>query len=153
MSRVFELPTVQLRALTAADSVRLACWGGRPEWYLGIEEMLAGARLPDTVTWLALDADGRAVAVFQVACDEGGERPIALLVHPDRRGAGYGTACLLAALDQPCFERDTLSADIDRANVASLHCFSTCGFVPDDDEACGYAHLVRRAGRRSPLTV
>jgi hypothetical protein len=79
-----ELPTVRLRALTAADIPRLRCWGGLPERYLGIEEMLEAARVPDT----------------------------------------------------------------------SLRCFSSCGFVPDDDALPGgYAQLVRGAPGRSPLTV
>jgi GNAT superfamily N-acetyltransferase len=149
-----ELPTVRLRALTAADIPPLRCWGGLPERYLGIEEMLEAARLPDTITWLALDADDRAVAVFQAAPDEGGERGVALLVHPGRRGAGYGTACVRAALDQPCFDGDALRAVIDRENVASLRCFSSCGFVAEDDVSPGgYAQLVRGAPGRSPLTV
>lgn len=150
-----EQPTVRLRALTAADVPRLRCWGGLPERYLGIEELLDASRVPDTVTWLALDADGHVVAVFQAAPDEGGERGVALLVHPGRRGAGYGTACVRAALDQPCFEGDTLRAVIDRENVASLRCFSTCGFVPDDDDVSpgGYAQFVRCAHGRAPLTV
>ena len=147
-----ELPTVRLRALTVADIPLLRCWGGLPERYLGIEEMLEAARLPDTVTWLALDADSHLVAVFQAAPEEGGERSIALLVHPGRRGAGYGTACVLAALDQPCFAGCGLRAVIDRQNVASLRCFSACGFVPDDEApANGYAELVRH--ELLPLTV
>jgi GNAT superfamily N-acetyltransferase len=150
-----ELPTVRLRALTAADIPRLRCWGGLPERYLGIEEMLDAARLSDTITWLALDADDDVVAVFQAAPDEDGERGVALLVHPGRRGAGYGTACVHAALDQPCFSGGALRAVIDRENVASLRCFSTCGFVPDDDDASpgGYAQLVHGAHGRVPVTV
>lgn len=149
-----ELPTVRLRALTAADIPRLRCWGGLPERYLGIEELLDAARIPDTVTWIALDQDGHVVAVFQAAPEEDGERGVALLVHPGRRGAGYGTACVRAALDQPCFNADALRAVIDRENVASLRCFSSCGFVPDDDALPGgYAQLVRGAPGRSPLTV
>ena len=140
-----ELPTVRLRALTAADIPRLRCWGGLPERFLGIGELLEAACLPDTITWLALDADGLVVAVFQAAPDEDGERSVALLVHPGRRGAGYGTACLLAALDQPCFDGGVLRAVIDRANVASLHCFSSVGFVPDGKAPLdAYVQLVRR---------
>ena len=150
-----EPPTVRLRALTTADIPCLRSWGGRPERYLGIEEMLDAAHIPDTITWLALDSDDQIVAVFQAAPSEDGERGIALLVHPGRRGAGYGTACVRAALDQPCFHDDALRAVIDRENVASLCCFSICGFVPDDDDASpgGYAQLVRRAPgarRRTP---
>jgi GNAT superfamily N-acetyltransferase len=152
MQGMSELPTVRLRALTAADIPRLRCWGGLPERYLGIEEMLDAAALPDTVTWLALDSDDHVAAVFQAAPEEGGERSIALLVHPGRRGAGYGTACVLAAVEQPCFAGCALRAVIDRANVASLRCFSTCGFLPDEEaEASGYAQLVRH--ELSPLTV
>ena len=130
-----ELPTVGLRALTAADVPVLRSWGGRPERFLGIEEMLDAARLPDTVTWLARDADDRLVAVFQTVSEEDGEHSIALLVHPGRRRAGYGTACVLAAMDQPCYQDAVLRAIVDRENVASLRCFSACGFFPDDDDA------------------
>jgi GNAT superfamily N-acetyltransferase len=151
---ISELPIVRLRALTAADVPRLRSWGGLPERYLGIEELLDAARVPDTVTWLALDADDHVVAVFQAAPDDGGERGVELLVRPGRRGAGYGTACVRAILDQPCFAGDALRAVIDRENVASLRCFSTCGFVPDDDAGPGgYAELVRVAPVRVPLAV
>jgi RimJ/RimL family protein N-acetyltransferase len=123
-----ELPTVSLRAFTAADIPLLRAWAGIPERFLGISEMLEAAAVPGTITWLAEDPQGQVVAVFQAAPEEDGERSIALLVHPGRRGAGYGTACVLAALSQPWLGSDVLTATIDRENVASIRCFTRSGF-------------------------
>ena len=75
----------------------LRLWAGMPERFLGIEELLHPAAVPDIVTWLAVDADDHVVAVFQAAPEEDRERSVALLVHPARRRAGYGRACVLAA--------------------------------------------------------
>jgi L-amino acid N-acyltransferase YncA len=82
------------------------------------------------------------VALFQAAPEHGAERSVSLLVHSGRRGAGYGTAALLAALDEPRYAGLALRAVVDRENVASLRCFGHCGFVADDDgSSARYAHL------------
>jgi GNAT superfamily N-acetyltransferase len=140
-----ELPSVRLRALTAADIPMLRAWGGTPERFLGITELLEAALVPGTITWLAEDLQGLVVAVFQAAPEEDGERSVALLVHPGRRGAGYGTACVLTAVSEPWLAGEVLTATIDRANLASLRCFTRCGFRADDDASSRtYAGLVYR---------
>jgi RimJ/RimL family protein N-acetyltransferase len=116
-----------------------------PERFLGITEVLEAATVPGTITWTAEDAQGHVVAVFQAAPEEDGERSVALLVHPGRRGAGYGTACVLAAVSEPWLADGVLTATIDRANIASLRCFTRCGFRNDDDVSSRtYAGLVYR---------
>jgi RimJ/RimL family protein N-acetyltransferase len=140
-----ELPSVRLRALTAADIPALHSWGGIPEPFLGIAELLEAALIPGTITWLAEDPQGHVVAVFQAAPEEDGERSVALLVHPGRRGTGYGTACVLAAMSEPWLAAEVLTATIDRSNVASLRCFTRCGFHAEDDASSRtYAGLVYR---------
>jgi RimJ/RimL family protein N-acetyltransferase len=140
-----ELPTVRLRALTAADVPILRSWGGTPERFLGIAELIDAAAVPGTITWLAEDPQGHVVAVFQAAPEEDRERSIALFVHPGRRGAGYGTACVLAAVSQPWFGAEVLTATIDRENVASLRCFARAGFHAGAGESArGYISLVHR---------
>jgi L-amino acid N-acyltransferase YncA len=142
------LPTVRLRAFTSADAPVVRRWESAPERFLRVADLLASAEVPGTVTLLAEDADGRAVAVFQSA-PEGSERAgmcsVALLVHPGRRRAGFGRAVLLAALDESRYAGSVLLAVIDRENAASLRCFAACGFAADDDAASGnYAELVCR---------
>jgi GNAT superfamily N-acetyltransferase len=140
-----ELPAVRLRALTAADIPVLRSWGGMPERFLGIAELLEAAAVPGTLTWLAEDPQAHVVAIFQAAREEDGERSVALLVHPGRRGAGYGTACALAAMSQPWLRGAVLTAMIDRENVASLRCFAHAGFQLDDEASSrSYAGLVYR---------
>jgi GNAT superfamily N-acetyltransferase len=140
-----ELPAVRLRALTAADNPVLRLWGGTPERFLGVAELLEAAVVPGTVTWLAEDPQGHVVAVFQAAPEEDGERSVALLVHPGRRGAGYGTACVLAAMGQPWLQGAVLTATIDRENVASLRCFARAGFLLDTEASSrSYAGLAYR---------
>ena len=137
------LPTVRLRALTTADIPELRSWAGIPERFLGINELLEAAAVPGTITWLAEDPEGDVVAVFQAAPEDHRERSVALFVHPGRRRAGYGRACLLAALDQPCFAGGALRALIDSQNERSLRCFAAGGFEPDDDASSrSYAQLV-----------
>jgi GNAT superfamily N-acetyltransferase len=119
-----------------------------PERFLGVEELLACADLPGIETSVAIDGGGRIVALFQVAregCERAGMRSVALLVHPGRRGAGFGRATLLAALAAARNAGTVLLAVIDCENTASLRCFAACGFRPDDDaDPGGYLDFIRR---------
>ena len=149
MAAVAAPPAISLRALTAADAATIRHWEGLPEPYLRAEDLLESAELPGTTTSVAVDGAGEIVALFQAAPEEDAERSVALLVHPGRRGAGYGTAVLLAALDEPCYAGLVLRAVVDRDNVASLRCFAHCGFVADDDgSSARYAQLIHRVPRR-----
>ena len=142
MAAVAAPPAVSLRALTAADAATIRHWEGLPEPYLRAEDLLESAELPGTTTSVAVDGAGEIGAIFQAAPEEDAERSVALLVHPGQRGVGYGTAALLAALDEPCYAGCMLRAVVDRENVASLRCFMHCGFVADDDSSSArYAHL------------
>ena len=50
-----------------------------------------------------------------------------------------------AAVSQPWLASEVLEATIDRANIASLRCFTRCGFGADDDASSRtYAGLVHR---------
>lgn len=80
----------------------------------------------------AVSLGGLARAV-PAAPEDGGLRSLSLLVHPGRRGIGYGRASLRAALADPGFAGSALLAVIDRENPASLRCFAASGFVPDPD--------------------
>jgi GNAT superfamily N-acetyltransferase len=130
------------------DAPLLRRWAIAPEEFLRVEDMLAGAEVPGTVTYVALDADDVVVAVFQAACEgsvRDGMRPVALLVHPGRRRLGFGRATLLAALREPGCAGSVLLAAIDRQNAVSLRCFEACGFVVDNDAATArYAELACR---------
>lgn len=147
------LPPVRARPLTAADAPLLRRWTIAPEDYVRIEDLLACAELPGTVTLVGLDADDLVVAVFQAApegCAGHGMRTVALLVHPGRRRRGFGRATLLAAVDEPCFAGCVLVAVIDRKNTVSLRCFAACGFVADGQAAMAHnAVLVRRVHARA----
>jgi GNAT superfamily N-acetyltransferase len=143
------LPPVRVRPLAAADAPLLRRWTIAPEDYVRIEDLRACAEVPGTVTLVALDADGRDVAVFQAVregCAGDGMRTVALLVHPGRRRQGFGRATLLTAVEEPCFAGRVLLAVIDRDNTASLRCFEACGFVTDACTASRhYEVLVRRS--------
>ena len=147
------LPAVHIRALTAEDASLLRRWSIAPEEFLRVEDLLACAELPGTVTLVALDADGGPVALFQSVpdgCAAEGRRSLSLLVHPGRRHRGFGRATLLAALDEPCVAGSVLLAVIDCDNAASLRCFTACGFVTDDRAASEqHAVLVRRVHERA----
>ena len=94
------LPAVGLRPFRSADAPVLRRWAAAPERFLGVEDLLACADVPGIETSVAIDDGGRIVAVFQVASEgwlRAGMRSIALLVHPGRRGAGFGRASLPAA--------------------------------------------------------
>ena len=141
------LPAVRLRAYTDADAAALRRWELAPEQFLRVEDLLACADMPGTVTRVALDADGDVVALLQSVpegCESAGTRSVALLVHPGHRGAGVGRATLLAALDEPALRAASLRAVIDRENAASLRCFATCGFAADGDAPGQYVELARR---------
>ena len=143
------LPAVGLRPFRSADAPVLRRWAAAPERFLGVEDLLACADVPGIETSVAIDDGGRIVAVFQVASEgwlRAGMRSIALLVHPGRRGAGFGRASLPAALAEPGYAGSELLAVIDGENTASLRCFAACGFTPDDDVGSGgYVDFVRRA--------
>lgn len=150
------LPTVRLRAFTSADAPVVRPWASAPERFLRVADLLASAEVPGTVTLLAEDADGRAVALFQSApegSERAGMRSVALLVHPGRRRAGFGRAVLLAALDESRYGGSVLLAVIDRENAASLRCFAACGFAADDDAAPGnHVQLVCRVPASAATT-
>jgi GNAT superfamily N-acetyltransferase len=147
------LPSVVVRAMTAEDAPLLRRWTIAPEPFLRVEDLVACADLPGAVTLVGLDAKGRLVAMFQ-SVPEGspgdGQRSVSLLVHPGRRRRGFGSATLLAALQDPCVAGRPLLALIDRANTASLRCFAACGFVAEARAGSErYAALVRRARMRA----
>lgn len=140
------LPTVRLRPFAAADARLLRRWEGVPERFLRMEDLLESAEAEGTVTSVATDVGGDVVAVVQ-AGPEGSLRPgvrsVVLLVHPGHRGAGVGRAALLAALAEPDYAGSALLAVVDRENVASLRCFTACGFVANPDASSErYVHLV-----------
>ena len=122
-----------------------SCAAGRqrPSASWGVEDLLACADLRGIETSVAIDGDGRIVAVFQVApegCERAGMRSVALLVHPGRRGAGFGRRLRCwPRWRRPCYAGTALLAVIDCENTASLRCFAACGFTRDDDvRPCGY---------------
>ena len=141
-------PVIRVRPFTATDARVLRRWAAAPECFLHVEDLLASAGVPGTTTSVAVDTDGRVVAVLQCAPEgdvRAGMRSLALLVHPGRRGAGFGRASLLAALREPCCASSALLAVVDRENTASLRCFEACGFAAVGDAAPGrYAELVCR---------
>ena len=142
------VPAVNVRAMAPEDVPLLRRWKVAPEEFLRIEDLLACAEAPGTVTLVSLDAKGRLVAVLQsvpAGCAGEGVRSVSLLVHPGRRRRGFGRATLLAALDEPRVAGSASLAVIDRDNTASLRCFEACGFVADDRASSQhYEALVRR---------
>ena len=147
-------PVVRLRAFRAADAPVIRRWEGPPEPFLRVIDVIESARVPGTTTSVAVDPVGRIVAVFQAAPEDDGRRSVALLVHPGRRGAGFGKASLLAALDERCYAGSVLRAVIDRDNVASLRCFAACGFLDDDDApSAKYAQLMYRVPQGAASNV
>jgi len=128
-------------------------WSVTPEEFLRVQDLLAAAEVPGTLTFVALDAEGLIVAVLQTApegSERAGMRSVALLVHPGARRAGFGRATLFAALDEPCYAGSVLFAAIDCQNSVSLRCFAACGFVADGGAvAKGYPEFVRRVPART----
>lgn len=154
----------------------VARWLGGPEWPArelrlvdsGIGDMFRGRRVLRTHSWVALDADGRAVAkvggeVYDRwsryaetpqgpvvdAVEPGPAMGLAYVADPQRWRQGYGTAALLAAMDAPEVADVVLfAAGIEPDNVASVRCAAAAGLAPDtwvpDWEDMVY-HVRRRA--------
>ncbi|WP_250037935.1 GNAT family N-acetyltransferase [Paractinoplanes maris] len=144
-------------------------WLGGPDWPAralrlrghGIGEIFRGRRVLRDHTWVALDTDGKPVALIggdvytsgpelgpAHAAGNGSEMGFAYVVDPGRWRQGYGTATLLALIAHPAVADVVLfTAGIEPENAASTRCAAAAGFHPDDpapDEEGIVHHLLRR---------
>jgi RimJ/RimL family protein N-acetyltransferase len=147
---------------------------GGPEWPArefephdsGIGEMFRGRRVLRTHSWVAIDADGNAVAqiggeVYDRWCrytetpegavvdavEPGPAMGLAYVVDPQQWRRGYGTATLRAVMDDPEVADVVLfAAGIEPDNVASARCAVSAGLLPDSDvpDFEGMIHHIRR---------
>ena len=146
------LPVVQVWFANA----EVQRWLGGPDWPAqglrtqgqGIGEIFRGRRVLRVHTWVALDADGEAVALIGGdVYDPGPELGFAYVVDPARWRQGYGAATLLAMVAHPALaDVVVFTAGIEPDNVASTRCAAAAGFRPDDPEPDfeGIVHHVLR---------
>ena len=111
-----------------------------------MQDLLDAAEVPGTLTFVALDAEGLIVAVFQAA-PEGSERcrdahGRAARASGCRRQGSGGRRCSRPR-DGPCFAGSVLFAAIDCQNTVSLRCFAACGSWPTGALSDGVRRIAR----------
>jgi ribosomal protein S18 acetylase RimI-like enzyme len=136
---------LELRPLRHDNHATVAGWLQDPDalqWAGGLGLLTCWLLLDSRVEVFVGWSEGRPISA--IGAEHGaGEVILALVVDPERRGEGFGSATVRALAADRCYRDRLLSCEIATANVASQRAFESAGFHAVDGDDLGYTRYER----------